>query len=246
MPNLQLKFSELYDEVSRFLGTYGSSGASGTSLTNAKNIVHAGYRKFLDSHTWSFLRNTESLITMSGTYIYPMPDDFISLIGTFQFDDDDAFPPLEERPIDDVWDMRAVSTYSNYPEYFAIRPGKYTKETGQGWEVVFYPTPDAAYTLHFLYELYPPKLEGDNDIPIGYVDTSEALKACCLAEAEYSKDEVMGVQSQVAQQKLAPCIRRDLLRRPKSLGYNADYKGYSAWDIARGSYRVSNVNYNTD
>ncbi|MHC4891454.1 MAG: phage adaptor protein [Planctomycetota bacterium] len=243
MATLQLTFSELYNAVSKFLGTYGSSGPSGTDLTDAKDAVHGGYRRFLNAYNWSFLRPYQTLTTVSGTWIYELPSDFSGIIGTFQFSDDDAYPPLEERSVDIVMDSRTVNDSTTYPEIYAIRPGKYSKETGQTWEVLFYPAPDAAYTLNYRYNIMPEKLSDDNDLHIGGPEVSECLKAFCLAKAELEKDEVSGVQEGEAIKLLSEAITQDNFKRPKTLGYNSDGGGMSAWEVARGSYRLNDVEY---
>jgi len=245
MATLRLTFGDLYNEVAKFLGTYGSSGPSGANLTEAKDIVHSAYRRFLSAYDWSFLKQSDTLTTVSGTYVYELPEDFGEIIGLFQFAADDGYPPVDERMLDDIIEMRSYSDYSSYPEYFAIRAGNYTPETGQQWEIVFYPTPDAAYTLSYLYKMFPTKLSDDNDIPVGTPDCVEALKALCLAEAESRKDELLEVQENKARIILADAIRRDAKRNVKHLGYNPDGLSFSAWEIARGSYRIKNVVYNT-
>ena len=247
MASLALTFKELYDEVSKFLGTAGSAGTpSGTNLTDAKDIVHAAYREFLGTYDWSFLKRYDRIITVSGTWEYELPDDFSHILGTFQFDSNIAYPPLEERSLDFIMDMRNVNSYSSYPEYYAYRPGHYTKELGQKHEVIFYPTIDAAYTLHYVYKLMPEKLSTDSDLHIGGVDVTECLKQFCLAKAESEDEDNLGVQSQKVQSLLQQAINKDKKKQPKNLGLNYMGYGQSAWEIHRGSYRLNDVTFNTE
>lgn len=246
MANLSLVFSDLYNRVSKFLGTYGSSGPSGTDLTDAKQIVNDAYRRFLDANTdWSFLKPVTQLTTIANTWVYQLPNDYIRLIRTFQHDSDSGYPELEERSIDDILSMKACNDYSSYPEYFALRPSEYTKETGQIWEVLFFPTPDSSYTLHYQYKMYPEKLEDDNDLPVGAFEYSDCIRQLCLAEAESNIEETSGTQEGKAAVSLAAAIMNDKKRAPHTLGYNGDGYGLSSWEIARGSFRINDVSFST-
>lgn len=244
MASLILTFSELYVFVDKFLGTYGSSGSSGSALTDCKDIVHSAYRKFLaadGNHVWSFLKPWDVLITTSGTWVYPLPEDFVDIISPFSYDTDNPYPPLMDRPVEMIMNARAVNTHSKYPEFYALRRGPYSKETGQTWEILLYPTPDSAYTLNYQYKIIPKKLEGDNDIPIGGPEHSELLKEMCLAEAEGDKDEAQGIHTRKASDAMTIAINNDMKKAPHNLGYNGDGYSYSVWDLWRGDYRTNNV-----
>lgn len=246
MADLRLTFQDLYNQVAKFLGTYGSSGPSGDDLTDAKDIVHSAYRRFINSHNWTFLKPPLKIVTVSGTWIYDLPDDFSAIIGLINFDADDGYPPLDERSVDDIMEMRVLSDYTSYPMFYATRAGVYTPETGQRWEIIFYPTPGSAYTLNSRYKIFPKKLSATSDLPIGLPETDEVLKALCLAEAESNKDEFIDVQETKAIRLLMQAIQADKLKEPKTLGYNANYPGMTAREIHRGSYRISDVEYDTD
>ena len=245
MATLGLSYQNLYDDVCRYLGTYGSSGASGVDLTDAQSAVHAGYRRFLDTNPvgWSFLKRTDAqIVTVSNTHIYELPEDFVSLIGTFQFSPDDTYPPLSEISMDIIRDWKAVNDYNSYPTHFAIAAGNYHAETGQTWTVLLYPTPDSAYSLHFAYRFYPPKLSAVTDVPVGPLDVQECIRQCCLAEAETYLDESTGVQEAKAKEVLGTAIRNDLRRQPKTLGY---YGNRLSAVVGRGDYRVNDVVFST-
>jgi hypothetical protein len=237
MSTLQLTFQDLYNEVAKFLGTYGSSGPSGADLTDAKNAVHAAYRRFLApprGYKWSFLRRKSVLVTNAGVWQYQLPEDFTVHINRFAFDADDFYPTINETDLENIMDMRSHVAYSNYPMFFALYAGEYSKETSQGWEVAFYPTPDAAYSLNYRYLIFPPKLEADTDFHIGGPEMSEVIKALCIAEAEVVKDETGGKQEQRAQQRLAEAVKSDALRHPDSIGYNGPMAGgYENWREGR-------------
>ena len=239
MATLRLTFQELYNEVSKFLGTYGSSGPSGQDLTDAKDTVYAGYRRFLNAYDWSFVKPILKFTTVANTWEYQLPEDFSYFIGPFHFSAGSSYPSIEERSVEDILGMRSSLDHTTYPEYYAIKPGSYSPETGQNFELMFYPTPDSAYTLFGRYKLYPKKLSATTDLPVGTPETDEALKALCLAEAEVRKDEEAGPQSQLAQEILRDAVRADRMRNARRLG--RDYPHLSSWQIARGSYMISDV-----
>lgn len=246
MATLGLTYQELYEDVARLLGTFGSTGPSGTDLADAQSAVHAGYRKFLDSNPvgWSFLKRTdEKIITVTNTHIYDLPKDFLSIIGTFQFAANKTYSPLSEVSMDMIRDFKAVNDTNSYPTHFAIAAGNYHAETGQTWNVLFYPTPDSAYTLHFAYRFYPSKLSNTTDVPVGLLDVQGCIRQFCLAEAETYLDESTGVQEAKAKELLAAAVMNDLKRQPKSLGYYGNVS--TTTNYGRGLYRTEDVTYTT-
>lgn len=243
MVTLQFTFEELYKKVSEFLGL--GTSPSGTNLTLCKDIVYAGYRRFLVAHTWTFLKRYDKLYTTADKFDYELPADFSEMVGSFVFDDSDGHPPIEQRSESEIMDMRAANDMSGYPSYCTIRPGHYTKETGQRYEVIFYPEPNGIYVLHYSCLIMPEKLSATTDVPIGGADMSECIKTLCIAEAESSQDDTAGVQEGKGQRLLAEAIKKDNRRKPATLGYNANGYGMSAFEIARGTTRINSVNYNT-
>lgn len=238
-------FSDLYNRVSKFLGTYGSTGPSGTDLADAKEIVNDAYSRFLGARDWTFLTQEDQIITDTNTWVYELPDDFGALAGAINYDKDDSYLPLEERPIEWIRKQRSLVEYSQFPEYYAIR-SVYNKDFGTKWEIMFYPTPDAAYSLWYLYKISPVKLEDDNDLPIGGSEYSGLIKQLCLAEAESSMDETSGVQEAKAGVLLADAIKKDVRLRPHKLGYFGNGERVSSYDIARGSILTSEISPYSD
>ena len=246
MATLALTFNDLYDRVSQFLGTYGSSGPSGTNLTDAKQIVNDAYTKFITAREWTFLKPSATLVTLTNQHIYELPEDFSAMLTNMQYDAAKHYPDITECGIDKLQSYRATNTWSRYPDLFAIRPQKHDNTVGQRWEIVFYPTPDSSYTLHYRYRTLVDKLENDTDIPVGGVEHAQLIRQMAIAEGELAKDKKLGPQSAVAAQMLGAAIKEDAARAPHVLGYNGVGHGDTAWEIARGSYRLNNVNYTTD
>ena len=242
--SLQLSFADLYNAVSKYAGNYGSSGATGTDLTEAKDMVNAAYRRLLGSYNWTFLTPTRQIVTVSGTWRYELPIDFVRIKGTFRYGHTDAYPPLRERAYEQIEEMRAISDSTGYPSHYAIVAGEHTPETGQRWLVSFYPAPDAAYTLYYSPEIWPVKLSNDSDLHVGGPDISEVLKELAIAQAEGDLDEMTEegqVHEKKAMQLLAAAVMKDNQKRAKNLGYNYDENAGGIVDISR-EYRLNEVN----
>lgn len=241
MASLIYSFANLYDDVSQFLGTYGSSGASGQDLTDAKNVVNAGYRRFLSAYDWSFLRKFDKFTTTDGVWEYELPEDFGQFIGEPHFSSNDTYRYLLRRDYGQILEMKALSDTTSYPEYFAIRAGEYEPDIGQRQIIGIFPKPDTAYTLLYFYSVFPAKLEATTDVPIGPLDVMELIRAFCLAEAERFKDEKIGTQEAMVQILLRDAVRKDVRRRPNSLGYFGD--GEYEVGAGRGQYRTTRVTF---
>lgn len=243
MATFQKTFLELYGAVSDFLGTYGSSGPSGADLTEAKAIANSGYLKFLMVHPWSFRRRFTTLSIVSGEWNYELPADYTEMITKFTFPLNSGYPQIEERSIETLMQLRAEQQTSSYPEYFATQVGTYAPETGQRNEVCFWPTPNGDWTLHYGYKIIPNKLVNDTDVCMGGPEMSECIEQFCLAMAETKRDEKDGVQSKMAKEALMGAIAADNAKNPKFLGYGWENSRTTNWEMARGSYRVNDVNY---
>ena len=244
MASLQLSFVDLYNAVAKYAGTYGASGASGNDLTEAKDMVNAAYRRLLLAHNWTFLTPTRQISTVSGTWQYELPADFVRIKSTFRYSSADASPPLRERLYEQIEEFRAVTDTTGYPTYYAIVAGEHTAQTGQKWIVTFFPTPDAAYTLYYSPEIWPAKMVNDSDLHIGGPDVSEALKELAIAQAEAELDELSAEQSvheKKAGMLLMQARAKDNERRAHNLGYNNDENMGGVIDITR-EYRLNEVN----
>jgi hypothetical protein len=243
--SMQYSYSELYNRVSKYLGTYGSSGPDTDGTTEAKEFVKSGYLRFLTAYDWTFRRRYASLSFESGVYEYDLPQDFGGLRTPFQFTAQTGYPPMEERAEAEIMELRGYGENSSYPQYYAVRSGKYAPETGQVYEIIVWPTPDSTYTAYYSYYYMPPMMSNDNDVPMGGAEHSEAILKYCLMVAEEEGDEQPGPQAAAAQTLLADSIRIDKRREPSRLGPMTEMGSYSPWEIARGSTRVNNVTYDT-
>lgn len=220
MADLSLTFENLYDEVLKYLGTYNSDSPTATALTDAKFIVNRAYSRFVSYFDWSFLTQSRALETVDGKWMYELPLDFNYMVGQKFVNND--YPSIVQRSSNYIRELRADNIYENYPFYYALQAGNYNVQTGQGWEVWFYPTPDSAYKLQYFCKINPQKLVNDADVPIGGPEMSDCLLELCLAYAEQYKEERKAVHNEVVNDILTPAKLMDSRRRPAYLGNLSD------------------------
>ena len=140
--------------------------------------------------------------------------------------------------------MQNYGVFNSWPQYYAIRAGQHTRELGQRFEVLFWPTPASVYDMFYSYHIMPEKLEGDADIPIGGPEFAECLRQMALGVAEEEKDELGGgPQMAAGQAQLTACITMDQNREPRSVGMDMPLYPLTAWEMARGSTRINDVTY---
>jgi len=94
---------------------------------------------------------------------------------------------------------------------------------GQRMEIMFWPTPNAIYNLAYAYNVLPDKVSTASPYPYGGAVHAQTIKCACLAEAEFSRDDVEGVRAQRFAARLQ--VSRNLdgkLNRTEEYGYNDD------------------------
>jgi len=224
MSYLRLQFSDVYKEVSRYLG-WGTS-PTGQDLTDAKAITHAGYRKFLypvnmqtgRAHTWSFLLKHSVLQLEEGKWKYQLPTDFDVIKIPFRWEPDKLYQGLKQVPAELILLMRSRSDSQGNPAYFSIQAGTYDASYGQYNEAWFYDTPLQSDALYYAYLLRPPQLVNDADYFIGTDFASEALLEAALAVAELRWDEQPGIHATESEKLIQQLIQADMIKRPEFIG----------------------------
>ena len=245
MASFVYTYSELYNRVSKFLGTYGSSGPTTEAKTEAQEFVKSGLAKFLSYYDWSFRRKYTTLSFAADQWEYELPTNFGGIRTQFQYTSQTGYPPLEERAEGEILELRSYGENSSYPMYYAIRAGNYDPEVGQRYELIVWPTPQSSYTVYYSYYYMPPMLSNDDDVPMAGTEHAETILKFCLAAAESEGDEMGdGPQSAAAMECMANSIRIDKMREPRQLGPLTDGRGMSPWQVARGGTRINDVSYN--
>lgn len=240
MASLVLSFAELVDEVLKFTGEYNNDSPSADALRDAKIIVNRAYTKCINYYDWTFLRQLGTLTTQDGKHKYVLPGNFSYFIkDEFKFDSSTGYLPTQARSVEQIIAFRADNTYESFPQYHALLPGDYYKESGQMWNILFYPTPDTAYKLHYYYKINPDKLINDSDLPIGGVEISECLMELCLAYAEVYKDDKRAVHNEIVDGILGAVKAVDSRRRASHLGGINRYMPSRDYEGSQGNVIVS-------
>jgi hypothetical protein len=223
-------FSDVYTKVSEYLGL--GSTPTGNNLTKVKDIVYRAYMQFLmpldirDSrnksiYVWSFLHKTASLTTKCGVNQVQLPLDFDNFqVGL-------KYGPVERRNIIEVSlkhlrESQGWTDSTSYPFEYAVVQGMYSPSTGQNKLVEFYPVPNGAIELRYVYAFIPEKPVNATDVFVGDALISECILQMALAEAESGEDETMGVQKQKAVIILETTMKRDMPIVPATLGIVSD------------------------
>lgn len=241
---LTLTWDDLKEEVGFFLGYGSDSTAWSTSQeTEIERIVQTGYRRVLYpfavqgvvGHKWSFLHPSATLDTVDEDYDYDLPDDFGGMNGDFHYDADECRTSIRRIPLATLLDMRSTNDYDGYPNFFAIRFKSSDGTTGQRQEALFYPTPDAVYTLHYAYNAYQGVLSDEAPYPLGGMQMSEVYKESCLAAAEARNDDAPGVHTQQFERLLIDAVARDRDRGPVNYGRMGQPPEYGEERFKRGN-----------
>lgn len=205
---LSLNYSQLYAEVSDFLG-FGRTvpNADPTADARIDSAIQSGLRQFYNPpptvkgeppHSWSFLQPVASLITAQGQSNYSLSDNFGGLIGDLTY----PSPKPAQRGITgqnrvaiiaemQIRTVLAGNSKQGAPAYCAVRPlmPDAGGTGGTRWQLVIYPIPDAAYTLNYAYQTIPEKVSLANPYPVGGAVHAETILESCLACAESRDDD---------------------------------------------------------
>ena len=219
-------FATLAKSVGRFLG-YQTNFANWTTAQadEIDECVQRGIRRFYRAHNWRFLRPSTTLTTTASDSDQDLPDNFGHIIGDLTY----AASVSWHKTIKVVPEesLRALqqghSSLTGKPLYAAVRPKTTTGATGQRWEILFYPTPDAAYVLGYQYQIMPDEIDRTTyTYPYGGMMHAEAILESCLAVAEEMLDDEIGLHNAKYQEALAASVRQDNQAQPEYYGYNGD------------------------
>lgn len=218
---LSLGYPDFATEVAKKLG-YPSDVAdrSAAEIAVIDAIIQSGVRQFYfppllpgeeHVHEWSFLKPVTTLSTTATDYDYDLPDDFGSIDGDITF----ASTASVKGPIVKVGEAHirlwreAGGDVAGSPEFYAIRPRSTGGTTGQRDEILFYPTPDASYTLTYRYVALVSKISTGSPYPLGGMAHCETCLQSCLAVAEMRDIQAQGHEYALFMQRLQSSISHD-------------------------------------
>ena len=148
-------------------------------------------------------------VTADGSYA--LPDDFGQIEGTFRFatGSGNAAPILVGEA--DIRQKRTLNDQTGTPVYVAVRPKSTTNATGQRFELLAYPTPDAVYAMTYRYSVLPNALVATTaEYPYGGAMHGETIRESCLAAAEAMMNDTQGIHKALFAERLAVSIAADL------------------------------------
>lgn len=230
--SLSIGYPELRREIGRFLGIgRDPAGWTADQVTDVEDILKAGLRQFYfpqeagDSHRWSFLYPVTTLTTVSGTQTYNLPDDYGAIQGrmTFPANSGICYRPIQIVSEEMIREYAQRDTNNTRPRCAAIRPKPFDGTSGQRWQILFWPVPDAAYTLSYRYQANPAQLSTDAPYPLGGMKHAETIIESCLSVAESRMNDELGIHSANYQRLLLASIQQDRMNHtPHTYGYNSD------------------------
>lgn len=252
---LDVTYSDLLRHVGQFLG-FGWDRSSWTrdQLAVADDLVQSGLRQFYrppaavpeqpvegkpapkqpKPHKWSFLALNSTLAVTTAVDSYTMPAAFNGeLVGDITYSYGDQQVHIKQVTDDLLRDLQADTTTSTKgpPQYVSIRPRDNSGTARQGWQMVFYPKPDAAYTLNYQYITIPPRLTDASPYPLGSVDHAETILASCLAAAEERMRPESNTFRQRFAQRLVASITVDSKDKPSGEAWPLGDLGDTTLDV---------------
>jgi hypothetical protein len=118
--------------------------------------------------------------------VYALPGDFAMLDGplTFKRNETVLYDPIEIVSEFQVRQRLQDTTTTGTPRIAAIRAA----EDNAGYEIIFWPIADSAYTLEYLARINPAALSDSNTMPYGGTQHLQTVVESCRAEAEAEPD----------------------------------------------------------
>lgn len=191
LTTLGLAYSDYYERLRRYLGFPETPDSDDEA--DLLECMDDGLMNFYNAYDWSFLRKRTTIATVSGDYDTDLPSDFAILRGRFHFAADEGYHPLENTTPDLIDSWRTVDSSSRRPRYAAVHYKSSDQTAVQDQEVLFYPTPDGAYTLTYEYEVKRYQIRSGTDYPLGSEIHSQTILQFMLAEAELKRNDHVGV-----------------------------------------------------
>jgi hypothetical protein len=216
---LSIGAPDLRAEIGYFLN-YGRLYTSWSTdqLTEINAVMQSGVRRVYyppavleenAGYEWSFLRPFTTLPTVIGTGDYDLPDDLGRLVDVFHYPAEEYKEPVVVIPVRDLLRYRAGSSYTGFPRYAAERWKSTDGTTGQRKEVLFWPTPNAVWTLGYQYEAYNGPLTDTYPYPLGGMKLAELFIESCLAVAEQRMNDDAALHTEAFKALLIDAIARD-------------------------------------
>lgn len=210
---LSISYADLLIEVGGFLG-YGvdSTAWNAAKLAEVDRYIQSGIRNFYyppAGYEWSFLNPSTTIATAVGDDAMDLPDALSRITGNLHFAAALNCTPVTLVSEGQMMALKARTTTNAKPKCAAIRSKVSDGAGGQRLEIVYWPTPDAIYTLTYRYEAYSGKLTTLKPYPLGGMKHSELIIESCLAVAEQRGNDERGAHTERFAEMLAAGIEID-------------------------------------
>jgi len=187
---------------------------------------------------------TGDTFTIAADGNYDLPDDFGGIDDKLYFEPNQVYAPVWRRNEGQVLQLRAGALTTGQPRYYAVRVKPDYGATGQRWEILFYPVPDARYLLRYSGQVLQGKLTAAKPYPLGGAAHAETIRKLVVAEAE-ARNKVLGwIDSyKLAQAALAASVAEDRrFSTPDNLGQNSDNAGGQHTSLYQDTYPTLTFN----
>jgi hypothetical protein len=223
---LSMGYPDYRKLIGRFLGYGGTStNWSADQIDEIQFVMDSGLRRFYTAYDWRFLKPVTTQATVASTYNYTLPDAFGFMIGDLTYATTDSgwdrIRLVEEMEIRRL--RQTPTNTTGRPRLAAVRPLTTTGSTGQRFELIFYPTPDAVYTLTYQYRALPYQITASLPYPFGGEMHAETILEAMLAVAEERHDDEKGIHNQTYLTMLQQSILMDQQQGAEFFGYNGDF-----------------------
>ncbi len=222
-------------------GTWPSWAATHGSLVvdTAEYVIASrtsGSEIELDS-AWTADTETAAEFTLKHDGNYDLPDDFGGVEGRFVIESENYKPDMvlvgegRIRSLRQTSPQNINSGSTTTPYYVAVRPKTQTDTTtGQRFEIMFFPLPNAVLTISYMMRVLPQMLVTTTiEYPYGGTMHAETLRAACIAAAEEQENNNRRDGNRtydkrdLFKERLAASIALDKqMNQVTFYGYNAD------------------------
>ena len=248
---LALSYADFFKAVRRFLG-YGET-LTNDQQDEVDGYIQSGVRQFYyppangtrdEVHDWTFLHQDSSIITAEGVASVTVPNVVGRILGP-AFHIDGSRAPIPVVADCDIERLRSRNPGAvGRPQFVCLRHKQAYGASGQANEIVFYPTPDEAYTLHFRMECDPKPIDADtNPFPLGGPKYGELVLESCLSVAEQRANDEVGLHTERFTKLLETAIAQDRRSTAENYGPMSGPEGNHA-RFVRTPYRPLKIYFN--
>lgn len=207
---LSITFSELKERVGLNLRyTRTSTNWTSEEAARVSDAIRDGLRKFYRARDWTFLKPARTVVTVANVKAYDLPQEVGYIEGNLYHAESTGYRTVHKAFPEVILDRHATSHTSGLPELYAMRPKMTDGVLGQTKEIIFWPTPDAAYTLTYSARILPDMLTTDQLYALGAAEHAPTILEACLSCADLNNNDAMGVHEAAYQQALANSIEYD-------------------------------------